>query len=125
MRLNIPAGARLVAEYNGWTLYELSPRERDSFLWQKFKLMRSPEERAAWGHRRVYRLAWNFAELRFASDRHLAELQSTHPDIFGYVETHMSLNYTVDRLPASAEEIAAEIARLKSLRAARRRKAVA
>lgn len=125
MRLNIPTGARPAAEHNGWTLYELPPRERDSFLWQKFKLMRPPSERAAWGRRRAYRLAWNFADLRFARDRHLAELQKADPDLFAYIETHMSLNYTAERLPVTPDEIAAEQARLKSLRAARRRKAVA
>ncbi|MBF6571697.1 MAG: hypothetical protein IVW54_22890 [Candidatus Binataceae bacterium] len=121
MRLQIPIGARTVAEYQGWTLYELPRRERDSFLWQKFKLMRSPGEKAKWGEHRVYRLAWHCVELRFAADRYLVHLRTKLPDLYAYVDLHLSLNYTRERLLATQDEIAAEYARLKELRNANRR----
>ena len=122
MRLAIPLGSKPVLTHADWTLYELPSRPEDSFLWRKFKLMQPPTVRARRGARRAFRLAWNLSDLRFGVDRQIVELRSEHPELSAYVELYMSLNYTEDQLIATAEEIAAEKARLKSLKAMKKRR---
>lgn len=117
MRLKIPAGARAAATFDGdWTLYELPSRDGDSFLWLKFKLMLPPNVGRKRGQYRVYRLNWHAADLRFAKDAKLAHLQAELPELFGAVETWLTLNRGPNDLLADPEEIAAERKRLAQAR---------
>ena len=105
-----------------WRLYEVPARENDSFLWQKFKLVRVGAERRR-GQMRACRLAWNCAERRFGKDRFLTQLEREHRDVFAAVSLFLDLNYGEDSLLATAQEIAEEKARLKRVRAEHRRSA--
>ena len=116
MRLTTPDSPP-IARFGDWSLYELPRRERDSFLWRKFKLQCSkPKRRGAY---RVYRLSWNLAESRFAKDVVLTRLESLHPDIFRLVGMHLDLSYGPDAIGVSPAAIAAERARLKAARKSR------
>jgi hypothetical protein len=121
MRLEIPAGARVLSAFGDWTLYLLPQRDRDSFLWSKLKLMLPPGTRAKHGAFRSFRLAWQHADLRFGKDAVLMSLQRLHPDLYAEVELYMSLNHGADTLPVSEGEIAAELERLAEVRRAKRR----
>ena len=116
MRMTIPVDAKVSAVFGDWTLYELAPRADDSFLWVKFKLMLPPTAPAKHGATRVYRLAWNIAEQRFAKDRKLIDLMAQHADLYAAVELHLGLEYGSDRLEATPEEIAAEVKRLREMK---------
>lgn len=119
MRLIIPTGARAVATFGDWTLYELPTREGDSFLWLKFKLMQPTNIPRKRGQYRVYRLNWHAADLRFAKDAKLAQLQAALPEVAGQVETWLTLNCGPESLLADAGEIAAERKRLAAAKEAR------
>ena len=120
MRLTTPANAVSTTTFGQWTLYELKPHEGDSFLWVKFKLMLPLTVPAKHGETRVYRLAWNVAEQRFAKDRKLADLAARQAELYAAVELHLALEYGSDRLKATPEEIAREIKRLRSLKKAKK-----
>lgn len=120
MRLAIPTGARVAAAFDDWTLYELPPRDGDSFLWLKFKLMLPPNAPRKWGQYRVYRLNWNAGESRFAKDAKLVQLRESFPDLAAKVEAWLTLNRGPEALIATDDEIAAERERLT--RAKRERK---
>lgn len=127
--LIIPPGARREADFNSgglWTLYRLPYDPRASFLWPAFKLMRPPETRARWGEPRTYPLAWNPLRERFRKDARRLHLERHHPAMFMQLELHMSLHFPPAWLTDpdgggySPDEVAAELARLKEARAARR-----
>lgn len=116
MRAKIPMGARAVANFGDWTLYELPARDGDSFLWLKFKLMLPPSAPCKWGQYRVYRLNWHAADERFAKDAKLAQFQAALPDLYGMVETWLTLNRGPDSLLADDKQITAERIRLAAAR---------
>jgi hypothetical protein len=120
MRLTTPKDATVSATFGQWTLYELKPHEGDSFLWVKFKLMLPESAPAKHGETRVYRLAWNVAEQRFAKDRKLADLSSRQPELYAAVDLHLTMEYGSDRLEKTPEEIAAERKRLRGLKRAKK-----
>jgi hypothetical protein len=116
MRLRTPTSPP-IARFGDWSLYELPRRERDSFLWRKFKLQCDrPKKRGTY---RVYRLSWNLAESRFAKDAILVRLEALQPDLFRLVGMHLDLSYGPDAIGMSPAAIAAERARLKAARKAR------
>ena len=116
MRLTTPDSPP-IARFGDWSLYELPRRERDSFLWRKFKLQCSkPKRRGAY---RVYRLSWNLAESRFAKDAVLVRLEQREPATFRLTEMHLSLSYGPEHIGVSPAAIAAERARLKAARKSR------
>lgn len=119
MRLIIPSG-KPVMTHGDWRLYEIPARDNDSFLWQKFKLIRVGAERRR-GQMRACRLAWNCAECRFGKDRFLMQLEREQPEVFAAVNLFLDLNYDADSLLASPEEIVEEKARLKRVRAQHKR----
>lgn len=116
MKLSVPAGARVASTFLDWTLYELPPRDGDSFLWLKFKLMLPGSAPRRRGQYRVYRLNWNAADGRLAKDARLAHLRGTLPDLAAAVETWLSTHRGPDALLATEAEIAAERARLAAAR---------
>ena len=116
MRLTTPANAVSTTTFGQWTLYELKPNAGDSFLWVKFKLMLPVTAPAKHGETRVYRLAWNVAEQRFAKDRKLADLAARHGELYAAVDLHLTLEYGSDRLKRTPEEIAREVKRLRGLK---------
>jgi hypothetical protein len=120
MRLTTPKDAVSTATFGAWTLYELKPHEGDSFLWVKFKLMLPESAPAKHGETRVYRLAWNVAEQRFAKDRKLADLAARHQELYAAVDMHLTMEYGSDRLGKTPDEIAAERRRLRGLKKAKK-----
>ena len=123
-RLTIPAGAKAIYHYGGWTLYELPPRAGDSILWQPFRLMLPPDTPAHWRMSRSFSLAWNPLALRFRGDKARVELAALHPDLYERVELTLSLSYGREWLRdvrgITDAEIQAERVRLAAMARARR-----
>lgn len=124
MRLSIPAGARAVYSWDGWTLYELPPRADDSILWWPFRLMLPPDTPARWGLCRAYDLRWNPVELRFQKSGAHRRLASGRPDLSERVELFLALSYGPewlrDVMGVNESDVAAERLRLAALAAQRR-----
>lgn len=125
MRLIIPPHSRRDTTFpGGWTLYKLQEDGRQSFLWQRFKLMLPPGTPARRAENRAYYVTWNPEEQRFAKDGYLTRLQGAHPQLFAELDLHMRLEYgpgwltDPDGGALTEAEIAEERARLKTLRAA-------
>jgi hypothetical protein len=121
MRPRIPEHEAAVDLGDRWTLYHITPTERHSFLWQQFKLMLPPRTGAKWGERRVYNLAWNPLEQRLRKDQYSMHLELDAPGLYMRVMMHLELNFGPDWLTdphgmgVTADEIQAEIARLKEM----------
>lgn len=124
-RLIIPADARAILQWDGWTLYELPQREADSPLWYTFKLMQAPGTPAKWGQRRAFLLTWNPVDLRMRKDRERVALEQGHRDLYERIELTLSLTHGPEWLRdvqgLSDAEIQAERDRLAA--AARERRA--
>lgn len=118
MRLKIPPGSKVAANFGDWTLYELPPRERDSFLWMKVKVMRPPNTAAKRGQNTAYWLSWSLADERFARAAVTQRFEAAQPDLFARVALHMSMNYSLDLYTPA--EIAEERQRLAAVRKERR-----
>ena len=123
--LVIPAGARAIYTWDGWTLYELPHDESaHSILWYPFKLMLPPSTPARWRQRRAFYLTWNPLELRVRKDAQRRALEVELPDLYVRVELVLALSYGPEWLVRvrglSESDILAERARLAAAAGKRR-----
>lgn len=124
--LIIPNFAQRELTLGDWTLYMRQFREGQSPLWPSFRLMLPPGTPSGWGRTRVYDMAWNPLELRFARSAASQALERHEPDMYARIVLHLTLNYGPEWLtdPAGAgltpAGLDAELARLRALHNHRR-----
>lgn len=102
-----------------WSIYQRPVAEGGSFLWMPFKVMLHPGAPAPWGNRYSFRLNWSPLEGRLAHSRDSLTLERQQPATYAQVELYLSLTFDRDWLDRhfTADEIAAEVARLAAARA--------
>ncbi len=113
-----PLTNSVVLTLGGWRLMECPFRAAQTprpaaVLWTNFRLTAPEHIPRQWGQLRVFYLAWNADECRFARSKYHLRLSREQPALYAQVKAHLTAHYgpawllAPDGLALTAAELAA------------------
>ena len=122
-RICAPRGGRAIADFDGWTLFELPTTATQSFLWQRFKLQAPAGTRRRRGALRAFWLDWSILDGRLARRREAVRLAAELPEIAARLLDTLRARYSrawlLETGGVTEAEIEPELARLAARRGGR------